>query len=195
MTKSARKRRPAAQPQPRDDAGPTPEALQHSEVIYVPTSRFNEAPVARRQGMHDRLVEHGRITGPQWEWADRYVRESEVVAGGREGPSDLEPVDGDCGEPIYDRATAANAFLRRSDARMSKAQRHLIWDACVMAYRVGDLAATHLGLRPNPEDKPAGRKAETITAFGDRVRDRVQREVVKAIVNGCGIVEKVREQA
>jgi hypothetical protein len=189
MTKSARKKRERAPAATRPDTGPTAEALQHSEITYVPTSRFNEAPVARRVGMHDRLVETGRITGPQWEWADRYVRECEVVAGGREGPSDRERVDGDTSEPIYDRATAANAFLRRSNDRMSPAQRRLIWDSCVMAFRIGDVAVSNLGLKPSPrtEDRPG----ETMTAFGDRVRERVQREVVKAITIGCGIVEGV----
>lgn len=166
-------------------------SLKHSEVAWLLPARHSVGePVPRRVGLHDRLVDQGKINAAQWEWACRYVRESEIIEGGRDGKSDRERVDEGLSEPIYDRQTAAAGFLRLSHGRMTLAQRELMQAACVMAYRIYDIAML-MGLEQRGGTAAGKEQIEAISMFTRRVAGRVTRAVVKCIEAGSGIVEGV----
>lgn len=170
--------------QTHEPLGPTPQSLTHAHVEYQKPLRYERGePVARLVGMHDRLVDADRITEPQWLWATRYVRETEILAGGREGKSDTERVD-ECSEPVYDRATAAAQFLRLAHKRMTPDQKALMISACVMAHRVADVAVV---MRIYPDDD------ETMRGFTERVKRAVTNAVQTAIIVGSGISQEKQQ--
>lgn len=160
----------AAQP----EAGPTIEALSHGAIEIRPLARGGKRGVvmARRVGMHERLYARGKITDADWNWACRYVVETEIAAGARPGKPALEPVDSWSGPMIYNRQCAANGFLRRAHERISYQDRLVLVAACVECLVVADLGKL-LGL-------PA-RAEETATDHTNRISTRVSTACTRII--------------
>jgi hypothetical protein len=192
--RSKAKRRTA--PHPGADIAPTQEIMAKHEVAMIEPSRFTtDIPVPRIVGVHDLLSKSRRISDAQWTWADRYCREIEVLEGGRDGAA-LTAGASDRSEPIYDRGTAAAQFVRRAHDRMDADQRGLMMAACVMALSVVSVAEKVLGVARKEYGGDLGAKArESDAAFDKRVRERVYREVRRAIIAGSGIKDECEKEA
>lgn len=166
-----------------DHNAPSPEVLRHSEIRMIPPAKYStDVPVPRREGMHDRLVDAGKITPEAWDWVDRYCEALEIVNGGASPSS--EKVDGGSigsGIPyaLQDHVVRAVTRVRLGDDRMTPPQRALVHAACVDAWAVADVAERIL-LRPVND-------GEDRRAYKDRVKGFVEREVVRAINAGAGI--------
>jgi hypothetical protein len=169
--KKVRKQRPEAA-----DIGPTPEALCKAEFKTIaPPRNTSQAPICRKEPMHNRLEEQGKITSAEWTWADRYCEELERMQGARPGKPEVEVDREYHGPAIYDRQAQAATFVRQSDERLG-ARREVFISACVQAHRVCDVAIV-CGIYPDDD--------ETMAEFSKRVDAKVKSEVVKAIRAGA----------
>lgn len=145
------------------DMGPTLQSLRHGSV-EIKTILKRGPVMARRVGMHERLYARGKLTDAEWNWACRYVKETEIAAGARPGKPEIEPVDVWSGPMIYNRQCAAVGFLRRAHERINAQERLVLIAACVEALVVAELGVL-LGLPPREE--------EDATAYTNRVSGRV----------------------
>lgn len=143
--------------------GPTPQALTHGS-LEIKVSHKRGPIMARKVAMHERLYARGKIDDAQWNWACRYVRETEIAAGARPGRPEFESAQAWAGPLIYNRQCAAAGFLRRAHERISYAQRLVLIAACVECLLIADLAAL-LGL--------AQREGEEASAYINRISARV----------------------
>lgn len=146
--------------------GPTLQALGHGAIEIRPITRVDKRTnvMARRVGMHERLYARGKITDAEWNWACRYVVETEIAAGARPGKPEMEPANAWSGPMIYNRQCAANGFLRKAHERISYQDRIVLVAACVECVVVAEIG-TLLGLHARPN--------ETATEHTNRISTRV----------------------
>lgn len=161
------------------DAGPTLQSLSHGAIeIKMPQKR---GPImARRVGMHERLYARGKLTDAEWNWACRYVNETEIAAGARPGKPEIEPVDVWNGPLIYNRQCAAVGFLRRAHQHITELERLVLIAACVEALVVAELGLL-MGLGP--------REDEDATAHTNRISTRVNTACTRIIKVASGNIE------
>lgn len=156
------------------EEGPTLQALSHGAVEVRPLERrLKRGPImAKRVGIHERLYARGKITDAEWNWACRYVKESEIAAGARLGKPEVETGEVWNGPLIYNRQCAAAGFLRRAHERITYQERLVLIAACVDCVVVADLGLL-LGLArkaDEPNDK-----------YEDRISSRVQAACIRLI--------------
>ncbi len=162
----------------------TPETLSQAEIEWIAPLRYERGePVARRVGMHKRLVDAKRISPAQYEWCEAYIDALECLQGAYPGKP-LHELPEPRGEPIYSRPVKAAAFVRRAHQDITPRQRDLLLSAVVMAYRVADCAIV-IGLHP--------RDTETMAGFARRVDADVRRYVIVAIERASGLQPKSEE--
>ena len=162
------------------------EITTHAQIEWIKPARYERGePVARKVGMHKRLLDAGRIEPAHYEWCERYCLAIEALHGARPGKPVCEAIDEQVNSAIYDRATAAASFVRRAHARLTPRQRELLMCSVVNAYRDADTAIA-IGIYP--------RDAETIERFRMRVMDRIARYTLIAIVVSSGISLVPRKQ-
>jgi hypothetical protein len=166
-----------------EPCGPTPEALTHAQIAWIKPLRYERGePVARKEGMHVRLLIAERIERAHYDWCEAYCRAIEALHGARPGKPDYEFIDEMIGsQAIYDRATKAASFVRRAHAGLNPRQRALLMSAVVLAHRVCDVAIA-IGIYPDDD--------ETMAEFVRRVERKISRYVVVAIIAGSGIKPK-----
>ena len=165
---------------------PTNETTCHAQIEWIKPARYERGePVARKVGMHKRLLDARRIESAHYEWCERYCLAIEALHGARPGKPVCEIIDEQVNSAIYDRATAAASFVRRAHAKLTPRQRELLMCAVVNAYRDADTAIA-IGIYP--------RDAETIERFRMRVMDRIARYTLIAIVTSSGIPLQPRKQ-
>lgn len=162
-----------------DLAPPNPEALTHSSIEWIKAKTYERAaPVARRTGLHVALARTGALDGAEYLWVERYVAETEILAGGRLGKPDIERVDEWPGPRVYNRTAAAAGWLRIAHGRMSRSDRDLIEASCVKCYRVCDVAVM-IGHLPDDD--------ETMENFRKRIDPLVRQAVACAVRRGAGL--------
>lgn len=161
------------------EQGPTIQALGHGAIEIQPLKRGEKrgAIMARRVGMHERLYARGKISDAAWNWACRYVVETEIAAGARPGKPEAEPVDIWSGPMIYNRQCAAAGFLRRAHERISYSERLVLVAACVECLVVAELGVL-LGLPARVEETP--------TEHTNRISTRVSTACVRIIQQASG---------
>lgn len=164
--------------------GPTLEALNRGGVEVRTDAR--RAVYAKRVGLHDRLYARGKLTDAEWNWACRYVRETEIAAGARLGRPGVEPVDVWSGPLIYNRQCAAAGFLRRAHERISAQERLVLVAACVECATIADIAPL-LGL--------ARKAAETDEAFRKRTTGLVEGACARIIGTASGLSKRAEAGA
>lgn len=153
------------------DEGPTRQSLTHGSIDFKITSK--RGPImARKVGMHERLYARGKITDAEWNWACRYVVETEIAAGARLGRPECEPAEPWAGPLIYNRQCAAARFLRRAHQALNDQDKDVLIAACVDCLVLAQLGVL-LTLYPKPH--------EDQTAYTNRISTRVNAACVRII--------------
>lgn len=158
------------------DHGPTLQSLSHG-AVEIRQAQKRGPILARKLGLHERLYARAKITDAEWNWACRYVRETEIAAGARLGRPEFEPAEQWAGPLIYNRQCAASGFLRRAHERITYQDRLILIAACVECCVMADISAL-MGLHPRPE--------EAQTAYINRISARVNANVVRIIQAAAG---------
>lgn len=157
----------------------SPEALLRATFASVRLARYAlYDPVIRRQGMHDRLWDAGKIEAAEWNWVERYALDCEIERGAKTGARFDAAAFGRADLSYDDIVVMAASRLRLARERMTSVQREVVESACVHALPVGYIAVRLLGILPHDD--------ETGKMFSDRVKNRVGRVVVVAIQTGAG---------
>lgn len=161
---------------------PTPEQFNRAQIEWIEAKRHERAdPVPRKSGLHVALERSGVISEAHYEWAERYARETEILAGARVGAPEVERVDTYQGPMVYHRRAQAATWLRGPHRLLTLRQRHLIRAACVWCYRIGDIAIV-IGLHPRDDER--------MDEFSKRMDARIRSYTARAIVIGSGIKEQ-----
>lgn len=156
----------------------SPEALMRATFASVRLARYRlYDPVIRRQGMHDRLWDAGKIAAAEWDWVERYALDCEIERGARTGARFDVAAFGRADLSYDDIVVMAATRLRLARERMSPMQREVVEAACVHAQRVGDVAVL-MGILPRGD--------EDARLFCSRVARRVETAVMTAIIAGAG---------
>lgn len=159
-------------------AAATPEALLRAQYAPVRLARYRlYDPVIRRQGLHDRLWDAGKIESAEWSWVERYALDCEIERGARTGARLDAAALGRADLSYDDIVIMAASRLRQARERMSSMQREVVEAACVHAQRVADVAVL-MGIEPGED--------ETVAAFANRVGRRVERAVTMGIKAAFG---------